>query len=104
MRMEHSQTELLRGRTGYVWRSATFVESLRGHHIAAGPGLGNIVFRVANNGDVYSRGQLLLGSPTIAVCGYGLGGCEAACAGRVIVRSIGVIPAGCSVTADRPPA
>jgi hypothetical protein len=91
-----------------------------GDLIRAGAG---VVFRVANNGDIFVRGQLigatgpegppgppgppgapgLPGAPvhTVAVCGGGSGQNRCNCAGREIARQIaGPTTPGCSVTSD----
>ena len=88
-----------------------------GDLIRAGAG---VVFRVANNGDVFVRGQLigatgpegpsgppgppgLPGAPvhTVAVCGGGGGQSKCNCAGREIARQIAdPTTPGCSVTSD----
>jgi len=85
---------------------ALVVSSVNGDHIAAGPFLGQIKFRVANNGDVftegnvYSQGRLLTGR-TVAVCGPGARcgpGPLFPCVSRVIAEMSAA--GGCTATSD----
>ena len=86
---------------------ALVASSTNGDHIAAGPFLGQIKFRVANNGDVftegnvYSQGRLLTGR-SVAMCGTG-GLCSALCTGRVIAHfesGLAFEGASCTLTSD----